>query len=268
MTVKEWYIIDEVWKDIPGFEGYYQCTIDGKVRVGEKNKARSRYVTEDGLLIPFISPDNSEKYRFNKGSFSTIVDKNNIIKATFDQLVKDLDGEVWKPIINHENYMISNKGRFKKIFKQVKNPDYMYEQLMTPYTNSYGYYMVTIWEHQKRIQLQLHVLVAKYFIPNPDPETLIEVDHIDTILSHNYVENLRWCTHQENNANPLTMQHRLETFNKNRNKKVYMFQNGNLIQIFNRVAEITKQYPELKTKPIYNFIDKDKPYKGYTFKYV
>ena len=218
--------------------------------------------------MPFISPDNTEKFFFIKDKTNIIVDKNNIVKATFEQFVENLDGEIWKPLIDHENYMISNKGRFKKIFRQSKNPDYMYEQLMTPYTNSYGYYMVSAWDHQKQFQFQLHVLVAQYFIPNPDPEILVQVDHIDTILSHNYVENLRWCTLQENNSNPLTRKHRLETFYKNKDKKVYMFKDGNLIEIFNRIVDIPKQFPELKIKPIYNFIDKDRPYKGYTFKYV
>ena len=42
----------------------------------------------------------------------------------------------------------------------------------------------------------VHRVVAETFIPNPD--NLPEVDHIDGIKSHNYVENLRWVTRSQN----------------------------------------------------------------------
>lgn len=215
-----------------------------------------------------MSPDNSEKFYFVKGSFRTNVDKNNMIRATFNQYVENLDGEIWKQLVDHPKYSVSNKGRFKRVFAQRGNPGYMFEQLMTPYTNNYGYYMVTIWENQKRLQFQLHVLVAKYFVLNPDPDTLVQVDHIDTILSHNYAENLRWCTHQENTVNPITVEHRVSSNKRNRNKKIHMFKNGELFDVFDRVIDIPKKYPELKLNALYGFIDRNVTYKNYTFKYV
>jgi hypothetical protein len=55
----------------------------------------------------------------------------------------------------------------------------------------------------KRHHRKVHRLVAEAFIPNPN--NLPEVDHIDTNKDNNCAENLRWCTHQENHLNPLTV---------------------------------------------------------------
>ena len=41
-----------------------------------------------------------------------------------------------------------------------------------------------------------HVIIARQFIDNPD--NLPYVDHINHIRTDNRIENLRWCTHQQN----------------------------------------------------------------------
>lgn len=54
----------------------------------------------------------------------------------------------------------------------------------------------------------LHRIVASLFIPNLENKP--EVDHIDTNIHNNNVNNLRWVTRIENNNNPLTKNHYLE----------------------------------------------------------
>ena len=49
--------------------------------------------------------------------------------------------------------------------------------------------------------VKLHRLLAKQFIPNPDPVNKIFVDHINHARNDNRLENLRWTTRSENNAN-------------------------------------------------------------------
>ena len=46
-----------------------------------------------------------------------------------------------------------------------------------------------------------HRLIALQWIDNPDPDNLVEIDHINTIRSDNHISNLRWVTKSENNKN-------------------------------------------------------------------
>lgn len=46
-----------------------------------------------------------------------------------------------------------------------------------------------------------HVLIAKQFIENDDPEHKIQVDHINHDRSDNHIENLRWITPSNNQRN-------------------------------------------------------------------
>ena len=57
----------------------------------------------------------------------------------------------------------------------------------------------------KRKDLYIHRLVAKYFIPNPENKKYI--NHKNCIRSDNRVENLEWCTAKENNDYTMRMNH-------------------------------------------------------------
>ena len=71
------------------------------------------------------------------------------------------------------------------------------ENYLTVFRNSEGYEVISI----RGNKVLLHRVIAQQFIDNPDPEHLVEVDHIDHIRDNNILENLRWVTKEENLRN-------------------------------------------------------------------
>lgn len=71
------------------------------------------------------------------------------------------------------------------------------DHFLTEFRNNAGYTVINI--HSNPVFL--HRVIAQQFIDNPDPEHLVEIDHIDHIRDHNTIENLRWVTKEENLRN-------------------------------------------------------------------
>ena len=73
---------------------------------------------------------------------------------------------------------------------------YRRKKFLKPNHNKDGYLQVGLNKNGKRKSFFIHRLVALAYIPNPD--NLTTVDHIDENKEHNYVNNLRWMTREEN----------------------------------------------------------------------
>ena len=122
---------------------------------------------------------------------------------------------------------IVGKGmEFLGQFKEILEP----EREMTYTLNNRGYYSVGI--HRKTHMV--HRLVAKAYIPNPENKPY--VNHIDGNKLNNHVDNLEWCTVQENN------QHARET-------GLHKQAKGHAIRY---------QSPATKAKALANLMDKSK----------
>lgn len=92
-------------------------------------------------------------------------------------------GEKWKLVEGTEDYYVSNQGRVKrgqKLLKQSSDKD--------------GYLTCNIYRKRKRV----NILVAKAFVPNPDPEHFDVVDHKNNIKTQNTEDNLQWTTRSRN----------------------------------------------------------------------
>lgn len=93
---------------------------------------------------------------------------------------------MWKQIKDYD-YEVSLNGEVRRISnKQVKKP----------YLIHNGYWAVQLNINGKRKGYLIHRLIAENFLPNPDNKPF--VNHIDSDRTNNSLNNLEWCTHQEN----------------------------------------------------------------------
>ena len=105
--------------------------------------------------------------------------------------------EYWIEVKGHPRYQVSTLGRVKCVDYRGTGK----ERILKPYICSVGYYMINI----DGVAKFVHRLVLEAFIPNPENKPCI--DHINTVRTDNRIENLRFCTHSENQNNPLTRKH-------------------------------------------------------------
>lgn len=115
--------------------------------------------------------------------------------------------EQWKPVKGYEGlYEVSNFGNIKSLNYRNTGKECILKNIL----NVNDYYHVTLCGKQRYV----HKLVAETFIPNPENKPCI--DHIIPIScgGTNCVENLRWCTHEENSNNRITKENHQRAINK------------------------------------------------------
>jgi len=102
---------------------------------------------------------------------------------------------MFKDIKDYEGrYQVSDKGEVYSTPQDGK-PNKLLKQETTNRNNMY-YKRVAFSKEGKVTRFQVHRLVAKAFIPNPEDKPF--VNHIDNDGTNNNVNNLEWCTHEEN----------------------------------------------------------------------
>jgi hypothetical protein len=109
--------------------------------------------------------------------------------------------EQWKPIKNYEGlYEVSNLGRIKSLERTYigkGGKTYpIHEKILKPANHKEGYCFVYLCKDTKKQFCYIHRLVAETFIQNIENKPC--VNHIDCDPSNNCVDNLEWCTQQEN----------------------------------------------------------------------
>ena len=126
----------------------------------------------------------------------------NIIK-NFDDLkslkeipldtVFEFDGEQWKNIpydYYADRYLVSDSGKSWSIKRHRQ---------MNNHPNDKGYYGINLCKDSVHSRKSMSRTVALAFIPDtPDNWQELEINHLDENPANNSVENLEWCTHQEN----------------------------------------------------------------------
>ena len=88
---------------------------------------------------------------------------------------------------------------------------------LSSWVGANGYKYVDLRNGNKTKKRTIHRLLAKVFIPNPENKP--QVNHIDGNKLNNAVENLEWCTAQENGLHAYTTG--LQPYRRNLPKKKY-----------------------------------------------
>jgi len=118
-----------------------------------------------------------------------------------------------------ENYSISETGVVTNITTGVIKKSQIWQ----------GYSTVQLWVKGNVKNLFIHRLVAIAFVPNPYNKPFI--NHKNGIRSDNALENLEWCTHQEN------MQHAYDTgLHIPHRKKCNLGEKGGMCKITEEIA--------------------------------
>ena len=141
----------------------------------------------------------------------------------FEETNNIIQDEIWKPIVDVEKkgYYISNFGRIKSPNNKIKDT----------FGITGGYYEMKF----DKKHYKIHRLVATYFIDNPENKPF--VNHKNGDKFNNKVNNLEWCTNQEN------IQH---AYNMGLNSRVsciiqYDKEGKNIIKEFNSINDASRE---------------------------
>lgn len=69
---------------------------------------------------------------------------------------------------------------------------YRSKKFLKPRPDRDGYLRVNLKLNGKEKTIHIHRLVAETYLPNPD--NLPQINHKDEVKSHNWINNLEWCT--------------------------------------------------------------------------
>lgn len=139
---------------------------------------------------------------------------------------KDLAGEIWVPVKGYEGlYEISNLARVKTLAKVHGRQTFAWVGLLNQKFTSYGYYSVSLSRNKKVYQVGVHRLIAIAFILNPENKPYI--NHKNGIKTDNRIENLEWCTNDEN----ITHGVKIGSFHKGENARDAKLKNQEVVAI-------------------------------------
>lgn len=102
---------------------------------------------------------------------------------------KDSEVEIWRDIDGFDGYQVSNLGNVRSLnYNGTGNVQILKSSLSG---SNRAYKSVSMQVADKVIRRNVHRLVARAFIPNPND--LPEINHIDENGTNNKVSNLEWC---------------------------------------------------------------------------
>ena len=129
--------------------------------------------------------------------------KTTYEKANINSL--SIPGEEWKDVAGYEGlYQVSNFGRVKRLPTTlveytgtwtIVNERTREAYMLTPTVNVHGYYQVGLTKNRKTWSIDVHLLVARAFVPHDEYRNVVH--HKDRISTNNHCSNLQWVTKEE-----------------------------------------------------------------------
>lgn len=240
----------------------YNLTINGK----KKQIKIHRMVAETFLIQPvgknIVNHIDGDTHNFKLNNLEWVSEKENSLHAintglrkngnqTINKFIGNLPNEIWKPVKDYPNYVISSMGRVmntrtKRLLKSYQD-------------NSGGYECVNLWRDNKGKIYRIHILVYSHFYNDFNLQGYV-INHKDGNKINNNMLNLEKITYQENNL------HAVYTIKANKsNKIIYQLdKNKNIINEFPSIANAQK---ELEISNISRAISKKGQAGGYYWEF-
>lgn len=123
--------------------------------------------------------------------------------------------EIWSAVVGMDaTHEVSNMGRVRTIARSYaggrkrlcgdRSVMKIRQRILDPYMGPRGYLLVSMCANRRSNVRVLHRVVAETFI-GPAPSPRHQVNHVDGNKLNNRVDNLEWCTPQENSQHAYDM---------------------------------------------------------------
>lgn len=143
---------------------------------------------------------------------------------------------------------VEYKNGYKRFYK---------EELKKPRLKN-GYQFVRLSKEEKHTEISVHRLVLQTFKPNPNPELYTQINHIDENKENNRLDNLEWCTAEENNNYGTRKERATKTRRLHFIPTVQLDLKGNIINVYYQKEDIETQNKEMTFKHVARSINKEK----------
>lgn len=111
-------------------------------------------------------------------------------------------------------------------------------RILNDRVEKHGYHRIGLRKDGKRRFFNIHRLVARAFVPNPD--NLPEVNHKDENKNNNHADNLEWVSSQQN-CNHATRNKRIEAHSSRKRAILQLTTSGDVVKEHNSISAASRE---------------------------